>query len=149
MLFGALPIEAGLSRLVDFDGDRDFIGKTALLGLRDSTDGPSRRFVGLRLDNEETFRASVASGRVDEVLSRVYWGSTPVHRDGNTIGRASSLCWSPTLGGPIAFGFLDTGAVSVGDEVGVDLCSIDGAPVGRVSARVVETPFIEMRRSKK
>lgn len=42
------PIEAGLSRLVDFDSDRDFIGKSALRALRDADHG-SLGFVGLNV----------------------------------------------------------------------------------------------------
>ena len=141
------PIEAGLARLVDFDGDRDFIGKQALRALRDCNNG-NRRFVGLKLNAEEVFRAAISYGRPDEVLSRVYWGSTDVFQNDVPIGRASSLAWSPTVGAPIAFGFLDTSIVSVDDNVQIDLRSTDGSVVGRVSATVVDTPFIELRRSK-
>lgn len=141
------PIEAGLARLVDFEGDRDFIGKKALKALRDSDHG-NLRFVGLKLDAEEVFRAAIRYGRPDEVLSRVYWGSTGVFQNNVAIGRASSLAWSPTVGAPIGFGFLDTSNVSVGDLVDVDLRSTDGSLVGRVGATVVDTPFVELRRSK-
>lgn len=141
------PIEAGLARLVDFDSDRDFVGKRTLRELRDAGRG-DHRFVGLKLSTEEVMRAATAYGRPDEVLSRVYWGSTGIYRDGTRIGRASSLAWSPTVGAPIGFGFLDTSKASVGDKVEVDLRSIDGSLVGRVASTVAETPFIELRRSK-
>lgn len=141
------PIEAGLARLVDFDGGRDFIGKAALCALRDS-DHSSRRFVGLTLDAEEVFRAAISYGRPDEVLSRVYWGSTGVFQNDVVVGRASSLAWSPTVGAPVGFGFLDTSDFSVGDKVQVDLRSTDGSLVRRVGAEIVDTPFVELRRSK-
>lgn len=141
------PIEAGLARLVDFDGDRDFIGKSALRSLRDTNHG-CLRFVGLKMDAEEVFRAAINYGRPDEVLSRVYWGSTGVFQNDVAIGRASSLAWSPTVGAPIGFGFLDTSRISMGDLVDVDLRSTDGSLVERVTAMVVETPFVELQRSK-
>lgn len=141
------PIEAGLGRLVDFDGDRDFIGKAALTKLRDE-ECVKRRFVGLKLSTEDVVRISLSAGRPDEVLSRVYWGSTGVFRQDARIGRASSLCWSPTLGSAIAFGCLDTSAITIGETVQVELPSVDGQILGRVSAKVVDTPFIELKRSK-
>mgnify|MGYP006417155721 CR=1 FL=1 len=141
------PIEAGLSRLVDFDGDREFIGKSALTKLRDSQHS-KRRFAGLQLSAEDTARVCQSTGSQHEALSRVYWGSTGVFLKEEQIGRASSICWSPTVGSAIAFGFLDSNKTKEGDTVQLDLPNIDGRILGRVSATIVETPFIELKRSK-
>ena len=138
------PIEAGLERLIEYD-NRDFIGKKALKKLQNLKE--KKRFLGLHINLRDIIDISVEAKRPDEMLSRVYWGSTKVFSRDKAVGRASSICWSPTLNKPVAFCFVDENIVNVGDDVNVEIKSADGKLVGLVSANVVNLPFIRIRRS--
>ena len=138
------PIEAGLSRLIEHD-DRDFIGKKAIEVFKDLEE--QNCFLGLNIDLKEMVDIYVWAKRPDEMLSRVYWGSTKLYSEGKIVGRASSICWSPTLNQAIAFCFVKSNIISVGDDVDLEIKSVDGSLIGLVSAKVVNLPFIKMKRS--
>lgn len=139
------PVDAGLSRFIDFDKNRDFIGKDSLIKLM-SAQGKSR-FLGLHINLDEIIKVFLDAKRPDEMLSRVYWGSTKIYSESKIIGRASSICWSPTLNKPISFCFVNEGIVNIGDKVDVEIISMDHKLIGFVSAIVVSLPFIKIRRS--
>ncbi|GAB2811234.1 glycine cleavage system aminomethyltransferase GcvT [Actinoallomurus bryophytorum] len=84
------PYDAGLGRTIKFDKG-DFVGRAALAALADET--PERTLIGL-----------VAKGR------RVpRHGYEIVGSDGTPCGVVTSGAPSPTLGKPIAMGYIDAG----------------------------------------
>ncbi|HEX9179847.1 MAG TPA: glycine cleavage T C-terminal barrel domain-containing protein, partial [Burkholderiales bacterium] len=90
------PLESGLAWTVDLSGDRDFIGRQALL------DEPRRRLVGLL------------------ALERGVLRSHQKVQTARGAGEITSGSFSPTLEQSIALARVPAG-VAVGDEVGVDV----------------------------
>lgn len=139
------PYEAGLGRLVDLDSD--FVGRDALRAAQASSQ-PKRRFVGLRYEAAEILSAAAAKSAYGTALSRVVWGSMRALKNGQVVGRASSLAFSPTLRQAISFGFLPEELSQAGSAIEVELKDDEGAVIGFVGATVVSLPFVEIRRSK-
>ena len=70
---------------------------------------------------------------------------------GAGAGFATSMCWSPVLETMIGFAHLESPEVAAGDQVALTWQIHDGrgaAVEGEVPARVVDLPFVEMRRRK-
>ncbi|HEV2331522.1 MAG TPA: glycine cleavage system aminomethyltransferase GcvT [Gammaproteobacteria bacterium] len=109
------PLESGLGWTIAWEpGERDFIGRKALLAQRDA--GPKRKFVGLVLEDKGVLR-----------------GHQKVIADGAGEGEITSGTFSPTLERSIALARVP---VATGDEVQVDIR-------GRLcKARVVKPPFV-------
>ena len=114
------PIEAGLAWAV---GKRrraagDFPGATAILGQL--ANGPVRRRVGIRPEG----RAPVREG-------------APIRdASGTEIGAVTSGGFGPSLGGPVAMGYLAAASAETGTEVTIELR-------GRtVAATVADLPFV-------
>ena len=112
------PFEAGLGRVVKFDKAGDFVGRAALLRVAEA--GPAKQLVGM-----------VVKGR--GIARHGY----PLHMpgDGADAGVVTSGAPSPTLGMPIAMGYLPPADTEVGTMVEV---AIRGS---RVDAEVVPLPF--------
>ena len=140
------PFEAGLQQHVSFQDPSDFLGKNALQHKLDCND-VTISFYGLRLDRDAVDMATRNSDCPGDILSRVYWGSTSVFSAGSKIGRASSICASPSTNGYIAFGFLENAMVTIGQTVSVELPNLDGRIVSEVPAKITDTPFVIVRRS--
>jgi 4-methylaminobutanoate oxidase (formaldehyde-forming) len=85
------PLEAGLGFAVAWDKPGGFIGRDALLRLRDA--GLRRRLVVLSLDEPEP----------------LVYGNEPIWRDGVLVGKTSSGWYGHTLGRAIALGYVDAG----------------------------------------
>ncbi|MEW1645450.1 MULTISPECIES: glycine cleavage system aminomethyltransferase GcvT [unclassified Streptomyces] len=100
------PFDAGLGRVVKFEKDGDFVGRTALEAAAErAASRPPRVLVGL-----------VAEGR------RVPRAGYPVVADGQVIGEVTSGAPSPTLGRPIAMAYVDAAHAAPGTAgVGVDI----------------------------
>ncbi|MEV8538221.1 glycine cleavage system aminomethyltransferase GcvT [Streptomyces sp. NPDC051572] len=100
------PFDAGLGRVVKFEKDGDFVGRTALEAAAERAAAqPPRVLVGL-----------VAEGR------RVPRAGYPVVADGQVIGEVTSGAPSPTLGRPIAMAYVDAAHSVPGTAgVGVDI----------------------------
>jgi|TARA_B110000196_G_scaffold318050_1_gene332532 aminomethyltransferase len=139
------PIEAGLGKLIEYESERNFIGQSSLIKSKDIKD--QNCFLGLIINIEDIVRISLLAKRPDEMLSRVYWGSTKIYYEDSIVGRASSICWSPTLNNAVAFCFVNQLTINVGDNVQVELLSTDGTLIGLAAARVVDLPFIKIKRS--
>jgi aminomethyltransferase len=110
---GVLPLEAALAWTLVLDGDRDFIGRAALLAAKQN--GVSREMIGLIMDEKGVLRhgQKVLTDRGDgEILS----GS-----------------FSPTLGKSIAFARVPTGAH---EHLRVDIRGRE------VPVRAVKIPFV-------
>jgi aminomethyltransferase len=95
------PYEAGLGRVVKLS--KDFVGRDALQRIADQA--PSRGLVSL-----------VGNGR------RAARAGYPVHdANGAQVGTVTSGALSPTLGYPIALGYVDAAHLEPGTELSVDI----------------------------
>ncbi|MEL7141506.1 MAG: glycine cleavage system aminomethyltransferase GcvT [Cyanobacteria bacterium J06643_4] len=96
------PIEAGLSWLVHLDKKEDFIGRSVLEAQK--AEGPSRRLVGLTLEGRNIARHDY-----------------PIMEADNPVGIITSGTLSPTLGYPVALGYVDTALAKVGQTVDIGI----------------------------
>ena len=93
------PIEAGLGAFVAFDKDIPFMGRDALLRLRDR--GVTRRLVLFRLVDPEP----------------LLYGDEPVWRDGTTVGAVTSAAYGHTVGASVGMGYVEHGPEPARDFV--------------------------------
>jgi aminomethyltransferase len=110
------PITAGLGFACNLK-ERDFVGRDALAKIASA--GPARKRVGL----------------VPEGKRPVREGCTVLDGDGRQIGTVTSGGPSPTLGHPIAMGYLDTAHAQPDTQVMVDIRG------KTVAAKIVPLPF--------
>jgi aminomethyltransferase len=111
------PFEAGIGFAVDLDSG-DFVGRSALEAVREA--GVDERIVGLRLEERAIARHGYE-----------------IRSDDGPIGRVTSGTMSPTLGIPIALGYVDAEFAASGTELSVSVRDRS------VDATVVDTPFLE------
>ena len=116
------PFEAGLGRVVKLDKPGDFVGRDAL--ARVAADGPGKHLVGM-----------VVTGR--GIARHGY----PLDVDGKRAGVVTSGTQSPTLGVPIAMGYVAPGDAEPGTILAVE---IREQPV---AAEVVPLPFYKRPKS--
>ncbi|WP_405776952.1 glycine cleavage system aminomethyltransferase GcvT [Streptomyces sp. NBC_00859] len=100
------PFDAGLGRVVKFEKEGDFVGRTSLEAAAEhAAAAPPRKLVGL-----------IAEGR------RVPRAGYRVVADGQVVGEVTSGAPSPTLGRPIAIAYVDAAHAEPGTSgVGVDI----------------------------
>ncbi|WP_371790663.1 glycine cleavage system aminomethyltransferase GcvT [Streptomyces sp. NBC_01471] len=100
------PFDAGLGRVVKFEKEGDFVGRTSLEAAAErAAAAPPRKLVGL-----------IAEGR------RVPRAGYQVVADGQVVGEVTSGAPSPTLGRPIAIAYVDAAHAEPGTSgVGVDI----------------------------
>jgi aminomethyltransferase len=138
----ASPFEMGLGRLVDF-GKAHFIGREALLAEHER--GPARQLVGLELDWQRLTQRYLDRGSAPTLSPRVRWDALPVCANDETIGRATSVTWSPTLDKLIGFGCVATAHAAPGTRVMINW------PVGYVVEPVPAVtrtlPFFKLQRT--
>lgn len=113
------PLEAGLEFAVKLEKEAAFVGRDAL--RRIAAEGPSRRRVGLRILGPKVARHGMSILDGDRV-----------------VGRVTSGAPSPTLGYPIAMGYVDAG--STGGRLDVEIRGT------RVPAEEVPLPFYSRTR---
>ncbi|HZM72275.1 MAG TPA: glycine cleavage system aminomethyltransferase GcvT [Candidatus Polarisedimenticolia bacterium] len=114
------PFEAGLGRVVKLEKDGDFVGRDALAR---AAEAPRKRLVGLRV----TGRGIARHGH-------------PLWCDDRRTGIVTSGTQSPTLGYPIAMGYVAPGDAEPGTIVEVEIRD------ARVGAEVVPLPFYKRPR---
>ncbi|WP_159612218.1 glycine cleavage system aminomethyltransferase GcvT [Glutamicibacter sp. JC586] len=96
------PFDAGFGPVVSFKKEEDFVGRKALEALKDQT--PTQKLVGLKGLGKRAGRGGYA-----------------IVKDGATVGEITSGQPSPTLGYPVALGYVDAKYSEVGTELEVDL----------------------------
>lgn len=96
------PLEAGLGWLVHLDRKGDFIGRSVLEEQKRS--GVSRRLVGLQLEGRNIARHDY-----------------PIFYNGEPVGTVTSGTLSPTLGYPIALGYVPSDLAKLGQLVEVEI----------------------------
>jgi aminomethyltransferase len=116
------PYEAGLGRVVKLTKEGDFIGRAAL--ERVASEGPRRRLVGLIVEGRGIARHGYAIRSTD--------GQRPT-------GEVTSGTQSPTLGTPIAMGYVASADAEPGTTLEIAIRD------SWVPARVVELPFYRRR----
>lgn len=119
------PFEAGMERLLDLDSDREFIGKPALLRIRET--GVSRRIVGLQLDG-------------DALEQGVFTQRWPVMMGGQ-VGEVLIALHSPRLKKNIGYALMSVDHSSLGSSVTVE------SPLGALTGSVVELPFVKVAKT--
>jgi aminomethyltransferase len=140
------PFEIGLGRLVSFD-KADFVGRFALERER-RAGGPPRRLVGLELDWYGIEALYTAQGLPPAISPTVDRSPVPVfaERGGNQLGRVTSLGWSPILKQAIGLASVPPSHERPGTRVEVEW-TVEGRR-GKVPARVVELPFLDLARKR-
>jgi aminomethyltransferase len=130
---------------VELGKSADFVGRLAL-EREARAGGPSRRLVGLELDwngIEGLFNAQGLPPAISPVVDR---SARPVFVGGRQVGKATSLGWSPILKQAIALASLPPSQERLGSSVDVEW-TVEGRR-GRVGARVVELPFLDLERKR-
>lgn len=138
------PFELGMGRLVAFDKPA-FTGRRALLAEQ-AGGGPARRLVGLTLDWADIEAMYARHGLAPMVSLTVQRDPVPVYHRGRQIGRATSMVWSTTLKEMIAFGSVEARYEPPGTRLEVEY-TVEGER-GRVAARVVRLPFLDLERKR-
>jgi len=139
------PFEIGLGRLVDL-AKADFVGKRAL-EAETRAGGPSRRLVGLELEWAGIEALHAAQDLPPAVPAAVSRTPVPVFDvTGRQVGRATSTGWSPILKAAIALASVPPSHGAIGSQLTVEW-SVEGRR-GRVNARVVRLPFLDLRRKR-
>jgi len=117
------PIEAGLAWSIAKRRREagDFAGAAVI--LRQLADGPSRRLVGLLPEGKAPARE----------------GTEIQAPDGTPLGRVTSGGFGPTVGGPVALGYVAADRAAPGTEV---VLLVRGRPL---PARIVPLPFVPHR----
>ncbi len=116
------PIEAGLSWLVHLDKAEDFVGRAVLEAQKAA--GPSRRLVGLTLEGRNIARHDY-----------------PILKGEDAVGVVTSGTLSPTLGYPVALGYVSAELAKVGQRVEVAIRN------KVFPATVVKRPFYKAPKS--
>ncbi len=138
------PTEVGLGRLVDFDKG-DFVGRLAL-EREAKAGGPARRLVGLQLDWYDIEGLYDAQGLPPAISPSVDRSPVPVYAGGRQVGKVTSHGWSPILKQAIALASVAPQYEGLGTSVAVEW-TVEGRR-GRVAAKVVELPFLDLARKR-
>lgn len=117
----ALPVQAGLGRVVALAKDGDFRGRAAVEA--GPVDG-ARLLVGLAAEGRRAGRAGYAV--LDE--------------SGAAVGEITSGALSPTLGHPIALAYVDPGSAAIGTTLAIDVRG------SRIPATVTPLPFYSRKK---
>jgi len=109
------PLEAGLSRFVDFE--KDFIGKKVLLPQKEQ--GPQRKLVCFTSENRRSPRCH----------HKIYT------EDNREIGEVTSGIFSPPLSKGIGMGYVETGSAENGRKI------LFGDEKNKIPAEISKRPF--------
>ena len=118
------PYELGMDRLIGLDAPHDFIGKSALLDIRDK--GITRKQIGIVIDGERLANPNTT-----------FW---PIKHNGNIVGKVTSAVYSPRLEQNIALAMVDVTAAELGCKLSVETSTETRG------ATVVEKPFYDPKK---
>ena len=138
------PFEIGLGRLVTLDKN-DFVGRLAL-EREMRRGGPPRRLVGLQLDWNDIEALYDDQGLPPAISPTVDRSPVPVFAGTRQVGRATSRGWSPILKQAIALASVPPQHEALGSRLSVEW-TVEGRR-GRVGAKVVELPFLDLARKR-
>ena len=113
------PFELGMDRLVNLDNDNKFIGKDALIRIKET--GIKRKQVGIIIDCDPL-----------KGPNTTFW---PIIKNGNQIGKITSAVYSPRLNKNLALGMLDIDYIEITTFFDIEILK------NVYSARVVDKPF--------
>ena len=121
MTINTNPLELGMDKFIDLNNDFDFIGKSALIKIKN--EGIQRKQVGLYLDNN----------RMDGPNTR-FWN---LKYDNKVVGKITSAVYSPRLKQNIALAIVNINYSNLNQKLIVN----DGS--SEFSAIVVNKPFYD------
>jgi aminomethyltransferase len=126
------PYEVGYGYkwMVEFDQEADFVGKEALKRISD--EGVSRKLVGVEIGGQRL--GAYNDGTMIDFF--------PVRKDGRSVGRVTSACYSPRLDKNIGFAMVPVEHASIGVELEVE------RPEGMVPAVVADRLFFKPEKAK-
>jgi aminomethyltransferase len=140
------PYELAMGRLVDL-AKAPFVGQLALR-REQARGGPKRRLVGVTLDWNAIERLYSAQDLPPAISPNVDRSPVPVFagRDSRQIGKLTSHGWSPILKGAIGLASVPAAHEAVGTRLEAEW-TVEGRR-GRVEARVVPLPFLDLDRKR-
>jgi len=115
------PFELGMDRLVNLDNDNKFIGKDALIKIKEK--GIKRKQVGMIIDCDPL-----------EGPNTTFWS---ILKNNNNIGKVTSAVYSPRLEKNIALGMVNIDYTEINTLVEIDMLN------NLNKAKVVEKPFYD------
>jgi aminomethyltransferase len=115
------PFELGMDRLINLDNDNKFIGKDALIRIKET--GIKRKQVGIIIDCDPL-----------KGPNTTFW---PIIKNGNQIGKITSAVYSPRLKKNIALGMVEIDHTEINTLFEIEILS------NLYNARVVEKPFYD------
>jgi glycine cleavage system aminomethyltransferase T len=118
------PYEVGLDRLINLDGKINFIGKEALLKIKNN--GLTRKQVGLQIEGKPLLGPNTRFWSIE-------WEGTP-------IGKVTSAVYSPRLKKNIALAMVSIAYTSLGEKFNIF------TPEGVLKATVIEKPFFDPKK---
>ena len=115
------PFELGMDRLVNLDNDNKFIGKDALIRIKET--GIKRKQVGIIIDCDPL-----------EGPNTTFW---PIIKNDKQIGKITSAVYSPRLNKNIALGMIEIDHTEINTLFEIEILN------NLYNARVVEKPFYD------
>ena len=115
------PFELGLDRLVNLDNNNKFIGKEALIRIKEN--GIKRKQVGIVIDSDPLAGPNT-----------IFW---PIFKDGNNIGKITSAIFSPRLKKNIALGIVTIENTEIDTTLDIEMLTHNN------KGKVVEKPFYD------
>ena len=115
------PFELGMDRFVNLDNDNKFIGKDALIRIKET--GIKRKQVGIIIDCDPL-----------EGPNTTFW---PIIKNDKKIGKITSAVYSPRLNKNIALGMIEIDHTEINTLFEIEILN------NLYNARVVEKPFYD------
>ena len=137
------PYELGLGWAVKMK-KKDFIGKQAL--GREVTRGPEWEFVGIEIEWSELENHYRNAGLAPGLPSTAWRTSTPIYKNSEQVGYATSGAWSPILKRYIALAHVKSHYSKIGTVLDFELKVEHFRKL--TSAEVVNTPFFDPERKR-
>lgn len=146
------PGELGWGHTVNLEG-REFHGRAALAREAEAG-GPARRLVGLLWNSDDVaelfaaqFRDEPAPPPPDLPYGQFRMLFLKVQKDGEHVGWASGVSYSPNIRRMISLGRVSKNLVEAGTDVTVRWGGFSTEPQCKIRAKVVQLPFITQNRT--